>query len=318
MGKLGENQGRKDMGLRFSFLNKDCQSAKPTHPSYESGEFFMKKWLLIMAIFTFGFMSLNPNRGSAEDVNSGLQKVKNYKIYYSAPTEHILNKLRTYDLIVIEPQLYTKEQVQYLKQNGTIVLGYISVMETPTWNQKRLDLLSENDYFYRNGDKVHYEQWDSFLMDITSEHYHSVLIDEMERQVSSKGMDGVFFDTVGNIDNEHLEQKTIYKKQLDGLKNFLKKSNSKYPNLLMVQNWGMETIQHTHMYMDGFMWEGFDYNKVSTDEWAQIQISKLKKIQQLGKTQIMTVSTKSERKSKSYAKKFNFLHYHDKKSYDVF
>jgi polysaccharide biosynthesis protein PelA len=279
----------------------------------------MKKWLLIMAIFTFGFFSLHPKHSSAQSGQSTLQQVKNYKIYYSAPTDRILKKLSSYDLVVIEPQLYTKEQIQYLQQNGTIVLGYISVMETPTWNKQRLELLADSDYFKRSGARVHYEQWDSYLMDIASVHYHKVLMDEMERQVNSKGMNGVFFDTVGNIDNEHLENNAaIYKKQLDGLLAFLDKSDRKFPNLLMVQNWGMETIQHTHKYMDGFMWEGFDYNEVSTDEWAQNQISKLKKIQQMGKTQIMTVSTKLERKSKNYAEKFNFLHYHDKKSYDVF
>lgn len=272
-----------------------------------------------MAIFTFGFFSLHSKHSSAQSGQSTLQQVKNYKIYYSAPTDRILKKLRSYDLVVIEPQLYTKEQIQYLQQNGTIVLGYISVMETPTWNKQRLELLADSDYFKRSGARVHYEQWDSYLMDIASVHYHKVLMDEMERQVNSKGMNGVFFDTVGNIDNEHLENNAaIYKKQLDGLLAFLDKSDRKFPNLLMVQNWGMETIQHTHKYMDGFMWEGFDYNEVSTDEWAQNQISKLKKIQQMGKTQIMTVSTKLERKSKNYAEKFNFLHYHDKKSYDVF
>ncbi len=267
----------------------------------------------------FCFFSLLPKHSSAQSGQSTLQQVKNYKIYYSAPTDRILKKLRSYDLVVIEPQLYTKEQIQYLQQNGTIVLGYISVMETPTWNKQRLELLADSDYFKRSGARVHYEQWDSYLMDIASVHYHKVLMDEMERQVNSKGMNGVFFDTVGNIDNEHLENNAaIYKKQLGGLLAFLDKSDRKFPNLLMVQNWGMETIQHTHMYMDGFMWEGFDYNEVSTDEWAQNQISKLKKIQQMGKTQIMTVSTKLERKSKNYAEKFNFLHYHDKKSYDVF
>ncbi|MBH0164234.1 endo alpha-1,4 polygalactosaminidase [Fictibacillus sp. 7GRE50] len=279
----------------------------------------MKKWLLIMTIFTLGFLSFQPKHGSAQSGQSALQQVKNYKIYYSEPTTSILKKLRKYDLVVIEPQLYTKEQVQYLQESGTIVLGYISVMETPTWNEQRTELLLESDYFKRNENKVHYKQWDSYLMDISSEHYHQVLMDEMKRQVSSKGMDGVFFDTVGNIDNEHLEHHaSIYKKQLDGLLSFLKKSNQKFPDLLMVQNWGMETIQHTHPYMDGFMWEGFDYNEVSTDEWAQVQINKLKKIQQMGKTQVLTVSTQSEQKSKNYAKKFNFLHYHDKKSYDVF
>ncbi|MET3727039.1 hypothetical protein ABID52_000620 [Fictibacillus halophilus] len=279
----------------------------------------MKKWLLIMAIFTLGFLSLSPKHSFAQEGQSTLQQVKNYKIYYSAPTDRILKKLKEYDLVVIEPQLYSKEQVQYLQENGTIVLGYISVMETPTWNELRSELLAEHDYFKRNGAKVHYEQWDSYLMDIASNHYHQVLIDEMERQVSSKGMDGVFFDTVGNIDNEHLEQNAvIYKNQLDGLLAFLDKSHQNFPNLLMVQNWGMETIQHTHKYMDGFMWEGFDYSEVSKDEWAQVQIEKLKKIQQLGKTQVLTVSTKTEHKSKNYAKKFNFLHYHDKKSYDVF
>jgi polysaccharide biosynthesis protein PelA len=279
----------------------------------------MKKWLLIIMFNVFMLTTISMGTANAAESVNPLKNVKNYKIYYSAPTKAILKKLTQYDLVIIEPSLYTKEQIQTIRSAGTKVLGYISVMETPTWNTERMQRLQERDYYIRNGSKVHYTEWDSYLMDITRTNYQSVLLNEMQKQVVEKGMDGVFFDTVGDIDNEFLNSnQTAYQNQLQGFLTFVKLVETKYPSLLMVQNWGMETIKHTATYMDGFMWEGFNYQTVVKDRWAQAQIQSLQNLQQKNNIQVLTVSTLTGAKSEYYAKNSGFLHYHAKTSYDLF
>lgn len=275
--------------------------------------------MLIVLMSILAFTTLSLGAACAAGPTNPLKNVQNYKIYYSAPTKTLLKKLTQYDIVIIEPTLYTKEQIQSIRASGTKVLGYISVMESPTWNIERMSILQESDYFFRNGAKVHYEEWDSYLMDITSAHYQDVLMAEMQKQVVDKGMDGVFYDTVGDIDNEFLTSDiTTYNNQLQGLLQFIKQAKAQYPNLLMVQNWGMETIKHTASYMDGFMWEGFNYQHVLKDSWSQTQIKSLQNLQQTKNLQVMTVSTLTEAKSRDYAKKLGFLHYHARTSYDQY
>jgi polysaccharide biosynthesis protein PelA len=279
----------------------------------------MKKWMLIILMSLITFTTISLGTACAAGSNNPLKSMESYKVYYSAPTKSILKKLTQYDVVIIEPTLYTKEQIQSIQSAGTKVLGYISVMETPTWNLERVQALQESDYFIRNGMKVHYIKWDSYLMDITSNHYQTVLLSEIQKQVVEKGLDGVFYDTVGDIDDEFLNSdKKTYNNQLQGLLQFVKQAKFNYPNLLMVQNWGMETIKHTATYMDGYMWEGFNYQKVIKDSWSQAQIQSLQKLQLTNNLQVMTISTLTEVKSKEYAKKFGFLHYHARTSYDQF
>ncbi|QPC47729.1 putative glycoside hydrolase [Mangrovibacillus cuniculi] len=272
--------------------------------------------LMLIVLFLVSSFTGHAYEGKAVNVLAG---VESYKIFYNTPNSKIIEKLRTYDLVIIEPQLYTKEQIDYIQSSGTIVMGYIGVMETPMWNQRRVKLLEPTDYYHKNGQRIHYPQWDSYYMDITKPHFQQVLLDEVQEQIVAKGFDGAFLDTVGNIDNEHFwTDKPQYYVQLNGLLTFLEELTTTYQELLYIQNWGMETIMHTHQYMDGFMWEGFNYNVVKKDEWAQNQISRLTRLQEETETRILTVSFETEKKSTKYAKKFGFAHYHEKKSYDEF
>lgn len=245
----------------------------------------------------------------SQTVVNPLKDVKNYKIYYDAPTKAKIEKMKAFDAVIIEPVFYTASQIKELKLNGTKVYGYINTMEADNWNTNFISQLNEEDFFHRDGSRVHYAEWDSYLTDISSAHYKSVLLKEIKKQVVDKGMDGAFLDTVGDIDNEHSGTPEILKQQQSEMGLFLKQVKASHPTLSLIQNWGFDTLQaSTYPYVDGIMWESFNYSTVSTDQWSLNRIQDLKKMNTTYGIRTLTVSSTEGTKSKAFADKNGFLH----------
>lgn len=249
--------------------------------------------------------------------NSKLAKVEKYKIFYDAPTKSIIRKMKNYDMVVIEPLLYTKEQIKEIRDSGTLVFGYISTMEVASWNTHVKEQMNDSDYFIRNGERVHYSAWDSYLTDVSSEHYRTILLNEIKDQISDKKIDGIFFDNVGDIDNEHMGDEKVLKEQRDGLVKLLTDAKNKF-GLPMIQNWGFDTLKTSTVgIVDGIMWENFNYNDIKDSQWAQDHIADLKKLEHNQEVSVFTISNGDEGTSKRYAKKLGFAHYTDVNGYNV-
>ncbi|TCI21581.1 hypothetical protein EVJ34_09985 [Exiguobacterium sp. SL-9] len=260
-------------------------------------------------------VSLNMSKTGAQTMNP-LDGVKNYQVYYGHPTETILKDMQNYDLVIIEPLHYTKAQVEQIKARGTKVLGYISVMEVATWNTGLMSKLQSGDFFTRNGQRVHYSEWDSYLTNIASPHFQGLLLTEIQNQVIAKGIDGVFMDTVGDIDNEHLNNPTVLKQQRDGLVNFLKQARARYGDIAMVQNWGFDTLEtSTAQYVDGIMWESFNADTIKSDAWSQNMIKKLQAVDASHSVKTLTISTRQSADSHKLAKDSGFIHFHEADAY---
>lgn len=82
-------------------------------------------------------------------------------------------------MLVIEPHETTLEQVNKSKESGTIMFGYISVIELQTWDEEFVAKVQESDYLLSNGEKVYVKDWDTYLMDIKNKHYQQLLLDEI-------------------------------------------------------------------------------------------------------------------------------------------
>ncbi len=245
-----------------------------------------------------------------------LDGVKNYQVFYGHPTDAILKDMQNYDLVIIEPLHYTKAQIDLIQSRGTKVLGYISVMEVATWNTGLMSKLQAGDFFTRNGQRVHYPEWDSYLTNIASTHFQGLLLTEIQNQVIAKGIDGVFMDTVGDIDNEHLNNPTVLKQQRDGLVNFLKQARAKYGDIAMVQNWGFDTLEtSTAPYVDGIMWESFNADTIKSDAWSQNMIKKLQAVDTKHSVKTLTISTRQSAESHKLAKDAGFIHFHEADEY---
>lgn len=248
---------------------------------------------------------------------SPLKGISSYKVFYDMPTKKVINQMKKYEVVIVEPQYYSKELVHQIQSNGTKLYGYVSIMESDSWNDDRMSSIHEEDYYYENGDKVHFAEWDSYLMDLTSSHYRSVLLDEIGEQIVEKGFTGVFFDTVGDIDDQFLGDHTTYEAQSNAFVAFLDSIHHTYGDLSMIQNWGIELFKnYTYTYMDAIMWENFDYRVVSKDKWSQNQIKSLKAYQASHSFEVMTLSFSQKNPSIRYSKNLGFIHYHEKNHFN--
>ncbi|EPE63554.1 hypothetical protein L479_00053 [Exiguobacterium sp. S17] len=276
----------------------------------------LKRTMSMFCALVVGMSLLTPVMVSAKSSNP-LTDVASYKIYYDAPTKSQIKKMQRYDLMIIEPVYYSAAQIKELKKYGTKVYGYINTMEADNWNTAFISQLNESDFFHRDGKRVHYAEWDSYLTDITSSHYQALLVAEVNKQIVDKGLDGVFLDTVGNIDNEHWQQPDVLAAQRLGMSQFMSTLKVMHPSLSLIQNWGFGTLKHqTYAYVDGIMWESFNYGVISKDQWSKDRIQELRTLGTAHDIKTLTVSSTQQSKSKAFAKENGFIHFHSNSTLD--
>ncbi|WP_157950848.1 putative glycoside hydrolase [Peribacillus acanthi] len=250
----------------------------------------------------------------ASNFSSPLNSVKNYTIYYGKVNEEILNKLSKMDMVIIEPHEFTKEQIQILREKGTIVLGYISLMELEKWNTDFVQKVIEEDYYYRNNEKIYIEKWDTYIMDISNPHYQQLLIDEIQVEIVDKGLDGVFFDTIGDIDDYFSKEPAAQKKLRDSYLQLLKSIKQTNPEKILVQNWGFETFKSdSYTFLDGLLWEDFRTRDLVKSDWGQKWINYFKLVEKRKRVAIFTVTP--SKKDKQYSLNQGFTSFINKDDY---
>ncbi|RSK28320.1 glycosyl hydrolase [Bacillus sp. HMF5848] len=247
-----------------------------------------------------------------------LQDIQTYKVYYDEPTKRVIKQMNRYDVVIVEPLYYTKELVDEIQSQGVKLYAYVSVMESDSWNNNRMSKIEETDYFYKNGEKVHFEKWDSYLMDLSSEHYQDVLFNEVNEQVIEKGFTGIFFDTAGDIDDQFYYTDQIeYVKQAESYVQLLERVTEQFEDVSIIQNWGIHLFrEYSHQYVDAIMWEGFDSQVVSKDQWSLDRIQELKELQKTHDFQVLTLSFNNGKQSKKFSNSNQFIHYHEKNHFN--
>ncbi|MBS2968129.1 endo alpha-1,4 polygalactosaminidase [Metabacillus sp. KIGAM252] len=273
-----------------------------------------KSTLLLLCFSILLFFLLGYLLNILNKQKNPLDGVLQYKIYYGEPAKDAVNKLSGYPLVIIEPTYYSKKQIQQIKRNGTLVYGYINSMEADRWNEKLFKQFEKQDFHQRDGERVYLKEWDAYLMDMTSPHYRETLLKEINQQIEDKQLDGVFLDTIGDIDDFFSEDPKEMKQQQESLILLLKVLERR--QLSVIQNWGMETAQKTAPYIDGFMWEDFQYSFIMNDDWSREWMEKTRRLSGEYGVKIFTVSEKEKKKSEQLAEKQGFIHYYAPRDYE--
>ncbi len=140
-----------------------------------------------------------------------------------------LEKLYDYDEVVIDPEYFSKEDIESLKSRGIIVYGYLNVGALENFR----------DYYdqykeYALGD---YEEWEEEKwMDISRTEWQKFLAEQAEH-VSDKGIDGFFLD---NFDVYYqYESEKIYR----GLITILEEINQ-YSSLVLINGGDVFAIKY--------------------------------------------------------------------------
>lgn len=260
---------------------------------------FLKRIVAAIVLFSIA-AALMSKTIHAEEARK-LKHAAKFKIYYGEATEQAIKELSTYDLVVIEPYAFTKEQIQRIRANHTKVMGYVSIMELET---AHISQVKKSDYFYYKNQKWEIPQWNTYIMDISKTHYRNILLKKVKNQIVKKEMDGVFLDTVGDIDDLFYNKLQLQKKFRKAYMTFLSEVKSANPNMLLIQNWGFDTLKSTSISkIDGILWEDFNRKIVSNDEWSQKWITYFKQ----QKKNLTTFTVTPDNKSKAYSMKNGFI-----------
>lgn len=234
-----------------------------------------------------------------------IYQINTFSIFYGKPDSEKIEKLANYDAVIIEPTAFTKEQVKLLKQSDVKVFGYVSLMQLENWNDELKEHISPSDYATLHGGKIYIKDWDTYVMDPRESHYREALMWKINHYIADQGMDGIFFDTVDDVDYYFHDHSDIQKGMREGYVKLLKEIKAAYPNMLIVQNRGFDTLKaSSHDYLDGMLWEGFEAKDIKESEWAQNWLTYFKKEQRWGRVKVWTVVTDEE--SLTLSKKHRF------------
>ncbi|OLN23561.1 hypothetical protein BTO30_03815 [Domibacillus antri] len=234
-----------------------------------------------------------------------LHDVKSFHIFYGTPDEEKLTELSGQDAAVIESLAFSEQDVAYLKENGVKLFGYVSLMQLENWNEELKERIAESDYAESGGNRIYIKEWDTYVMDLREPNYRDALLWKVEKYVTQRGLDGVFFDTVDDLDYYFRDEPAVEQAMRNGYAALLDELKKRHPDLIVIQNRGFETYETlSRSYVDGVLWEGFDAQDIKESEWAQKWLKYFKKEQRLGRVRVLTVVTDEKSRQLSEKNKF--------------
>ncbi|MDF2606153.1 MAG: hypothetical protein K0S34_343 [Bacillales bacterium] len=241
-----------------------------------------------------------------------MKLANSYTLYYGHGRG---NELALFDIAIIDSKGHTSDEINKLKLQNTLVITYLSIFEVSP-HEPIFKELTEEDFWIVDGEPVKNKAYGTYLVSLNSKKWLNYLLHEVKRQLVVLETDGIFLDTIGDIENYGLPY-NLRQQQLKGVVNFLYALKMLYPNHLFIQNNGLEEVcLHTAMYIDGICWENPPFNLNESEEWVKVITNRLLKLKLDFDIQIFLLleeSIEKERnsyeKAKKVARKHGFLLY---------
>lgn len=268
----------------------------------ESGDDMRRLLLILLMLITIFIIVL-----VYRQMENPLNKIKNYRVFYGRPGDDYQEAFLAYDLLVLEPAFYSKQEIGVLKDQGKqLYLGYLTVFEVSHWDEELLSLVKREDYLHIDGAPYKKEGRSNYLGDIRNASYRQVLLKLVEERIQENGYHGVFLDTVDWIDYFNYDDQVLTQELLDGYEIFIKNLRSTFPDLLIVQNRGFLPYKNfSKKYVDGIMWENFNYDTIFT---KNIQITlDLIRAKWLRGNQVLTISHDAYDKNRQLSEKLHWV-----------
>lgn len=249
--------------------------------------------------------SANPN---------SLSQINSFRVYYGSIDEGIIIEMNKLDMVILESLQINTNQIKEIREE-TMIFGYLSVIEIANWDRELISKIDEGDYLSLNGQRVSEKDYGNDLGNIDQSHFRQVLLEIIEQRIISKGLDGVFLDTVDWIDYYQSLDHEIYRGLKQGYEQLLLSIKQKYPHLLVIQNRGFDSFKDTtNQYVDGLLWENFDIEKYKN---ASKRVDQVKSTAEAQHVTIFLILAKNTRQNTEFAKKNKWPAIYKQHSYSV-
>lgn len=197
-----------------------------------------------------------------------------YAVYYGHGQAE---QLKQFDVAIVEPKGQTAESVNMMQEAGTLVVAYVSVIEVPDYDPFR-NMLGPSDYLTVNGETVRNPHYDTMFADLRSRNWIHLLLHRIGQHLRLGGYDGIFLDTISNVEWPALPPGLRAEQQLAAVE-LVKRLRDLYPDRLLIQNNGLESLcSETAPYINGLCWENPDFVKPESYDWHDGIRRRLKKL----------------------------------------
>lgn len=195
-----------------------------------------------------------------------LKLVQSYALYYGYGERE---KLARFDLVIIEPKACHEDDLRYLQTKKTLVLSYLSVMEVqPT--DAIFPTLQTEDFLLVDGRPLMNDVFGTYYVNLTSRRWQAYLKKETDYRLHTIRSDGLFLDTIGGLEHPVLT-KEQREEQVTAALDWLKWVKQHYPDHLLIQNNGLETLcLQTAPYINGILWENPPLTLPESQAWVDV------------------------------------------------
>lgn len=201
---------------------------------------------MLIALFTF----LSCKATNEVSKEGGLSELTHFGVCYAKVTPE---QVAGYELVIIEPDFYTKLEIEALKSNGTKILAYITLGEIDA-NRWYYPKLQERGFLGTN------KNWNSSYLNLEDAVTRSVILNEVLPEVTAKGVDGIFMDTIDAV-SPYTERFHLKPYMLE----LIKEIKTRNPDLLILQNSGLFLLEDSKEFIDGVLIEdiasGYNFEK---------------------------------------------------------
>lgn len=221
---------------------------------------------------------------------------KNYALYYGCGRA---NQLAQYDIAIVEPSGHSTDSLVEMKSSGTLAIAYLSVMEIPPWSED-LNRLKTRDFLQSGGQAYLNQEFGNFWVDLRSSRWVSLLLERVDYLLGKVGYDGLFLDTVGDIESRLLSSNLRNKLQSAAVK-IVSKIRKRFPKCILIQNCGLEDLfERTAEYLDGICWENPPLDQLASQAWAAQMISTLEREKKSHDLQVLLLVEQNHSSSQGF------------------
>lgn len=202
-----------------------------------------------------------------------LADVNNYALYYGYGRAE---QLSCYDIVVVDPAGQSVRDLKKMRDTGTLVLAYLSVMEIADYAEEFI-LLQKNDFLHINDNILKNKEYDTYLLDLRSPRWQQLLYQKAAK-LRFLGYDGFFLDTIGDIENPVIPA-AIRDQLFMAAVNILRKIRNDFSDQILVQNSGIDKVcLYTANLLDGICWENPPFGQNHHKIWMKAMLKRLEKM----------------------------------------
>jgi polysaccharide biosynthesis protein PelA len=248
--------------------------------------------------------------------NQKLNNINNFTVYYGHGK---IDTLKNFDLVILEPSAQDRDSIMRLKAAGIIVLAYVSVMEISKTN-KNYSVLREEDFLKVQGERVLNKEFDTELIDLRSKRWRAVLGHHIGNLFLNLGYDGVFLDTLGDIEFGNIVGELKHQ-LIDAALKFLQEIRERFKECIIIQNNGVNDLYAiTGNLIDGICWENPPFNNKKFNKYLESVTSLLSYLQREKNIKVLLLIEEHKRRElEEYAERISreqdFLLYFAPKNY---